>query len=84
MYNVLGIAYSCIYYTAKKLTEKFDPKKITQDHNLKVLKKVSYIPVNNFAKNIKLFPQTFTNVELVRYKNIPHVEFFDIVRNNSS
>jgi hypothetical protein len=73
MYNVLGIAYSCIYYTVKKLTEKFDPKKMTKDHNLWVSKKVSDIPVDNFAKNIKLYRQTFTNVELLRYENIPHV-----------
>ncbi len=40
------------------------------------IEKVSDIPVDNFAKNIKLYRQTFTNVELLRYENIPHVEFF--------
>ncbi len=43
---------------------------------IRVLNKVSQIPVDNFTINIELFQQTFTRVELLRYKHIPHVELF--------
>jgi len=56
----------------KKANGKVGPQK--NDKGKWVSKKVSDIPVNNFAKNIKLFPQNFPNVELLRCKNIPHVE----------
>ncbi len=39
---------------------------MTQDQFTQVSKKVFDIPAEDFTKNIKLFLQTFTNVELVR------------------
>jgi hypothetical protein len=39
---------------------------VTQDQFTQVSKKVSDIPAEDFTKNIELFLQTFTNVELVR------------------
>ncbi len=39
---------------------------MTQDQFTQVSKKVSDIPEENFTKNIELFRQTFTNVELLR------------------
>ncbi len=41
---------------------------VTQDQFTQVSKKVSDIPAEDFTKNIELFLQTFTNVELVRPK----------------
>jgi hypothetical protein len=39
---------------------------VTQDQFTQVSKKVSDIPEENFTKNIEVFRQTFTNVELLR------------------
>jgi hypothetical protein len=49
---------------------------VTQDQFTLVSKKDSGIPKDNFNKNIEVFRQTFTNVELLRYKHIPNVELF--------
>ncbi len=38
---------------------------VTQDQKTQVSKKVFDIPTENFTKNIELFRQTFTNVELL-------------------
>jgi hypothetical protein len=39
---------------------------VTQDQFSLVSEKDSGIPEDNFIKNIELFPQTFTNVELLQ------------------
>jgi hypothetical protein len=49
---------------------------VTQDQFTLVSKKDSGIPKDNFHKNNEVFRQTFTNVELLRYKHIPNVELF--------
>ncbi len=49
---------------------------VTQDQFSLVSKKDFGIPKDNFNINIEVFKQTFTNVELLRYKHIPNVELF--------
>ncbi len=54
-------------YTVKRVDEVvWHPHLVTQDQFTQVPKKVSDIPAENFTINIKLFRQTFTNVELLR------------------
>jgi hypothetical protein len=55
------------HYTVKRVDEVVrHPHLVTQDQNTQVSKKVSDIPEENFTINIKLYRQTFTNVELLR------------------
>jgi len=64
-------------YTVKKFDEvvrHLHP--VTQDQFSLVSKKDFGIPKDNFNINIEVFKQTFTNVELLRYKHIPNVELF--------
>jgi hypothetical protein len=49
---------------------------VTQDQFSLVSKKDSGIPKDNLNKNIEVFRQTFTNVELLRYKHISNVKLF--------
>jgi hypothetical protein len=54
-------------YTVKRVDEVVQhPHLVTQGQFTQVSKKVSDIPEENFTKNIEVFRQTFTNVELLR------------------
>jgi hypothetical protein len=60
-------AHFLIYYTVKKVDEVArHPHLVAQDQFTQLSKKVSDIPEENFTKNIEVFRQTFTNVELLR------------------
>jgi hypothetical protein len=60
-------------YTVNKIDGKVrHPEWMTQDRFIRVSNKDLYIPVDNFTRNIELFRQTFTCVELLRYKHIPN------------
>ncbi len=64
-------------HTVKKFDEVVrHPHLVTQDQFSLVSKKDSGIPDDNFNINIEVFRQNFTNVELLRYKTIPHIELF--------
>ncbi len=64
-------------YTVKKFDEVVRHLHlVTQDQFSLVSKKDSGIHEDNCNINIEDFRQTFTNVELLRYKHIPNVELF--------
>ncbi len=64
-------------YTVKKVDEVVrHPHRVTQDQFSLVSEKVSGIPEDNFTIIIELFRQNFTNVELLRYNHITHIELF--------
>ncbi len=77
MYKVLP-RRSLEAYTVKKFDEVVRHLHlVTQDQFSLVLKKYPDIHEENCNKNIEVFRQTFTNVELLRYKHIPNVELLD-------
>ncbi len=49
---------------------------VTQDQFSLVSKKYSGIHEENCNINIEVFRQTFTNVELLRYKHVPNFKLF--------
>jgi hypothetical protein len=64
-------------YTVKKFDEVVRHLNlVTQDQFSLVSKKDSGIHEDNCNKNNEVFQQTFTNVELLRYKHIHNVELF--------
>ena len=66
-----------VVYTVKKVDELVRHLHlVTQDQFRLVSKKYSDSHEDNCIKNIEVFQQTFTNVELLRYKHIPNVELF--------
>jgi hypothetical protein len=65
-------------HTVKRVDEVVrHPHLVTQDQFTQVSKKDSGIHEDNCNKNIEVLQQTFTNIELLRYKHIPNVELFD-------
>ncbi len=66
-----------LMYTVKKFDEVVRHLHlVTQDQFSLVSKKDSGSHEDNCIKNIEVFQQTFTNVELLRYKHIPNVKLF--------
>ena len=75
--SVHGLHRILSSYTVKKFDEVVRHQHLVmQDQFTLVSKKDSGIHKYNFHKNIEVFRQTFTNVELLRYKPIPNVELF--------
>jgi hypothetical protein len=52
----------------------FSKKEGFKVNKVDVWSKVSYIPVDNFIKISKIFGQSFTTVELLRYKHISNID----------
>ncbi len=64
-------------YTGKRVDEVVRHlHRVTQDQFSLVSEKVSGIPEDNNTMNMKIFRQTLTCIELLRYKRISNVELF--------